>query len=71
MGLFKSFKNMFSNDINPDINKFVGIVYPYPIKQIKINSKIIVPDNYYFCLGLNGKTLDGFSTGTYYLSPKN
>ncbi len=71
MGIFKSFKNLFSNDITPTENSLSGLVCPYALKhsKIKINSKVKVPRGYVFVIGHNGKALDHFGEGEYYLSP--
>ena len=71
MGILKKIKQYFSSDIRPDENKLVNIITPYPIKggAIKINSKVVVPKGYAFVLGHNGKALDAFREGEYFMSP--
>ena len=71
MGIFKSIKKFFSSDINPDPSKLVGFVNPYPVKggAIKMNSKGVVPQGYAFVLGNNGRALDAFREGEYFMSP--
>lgn len=70
MGLIKSIKKIFSNDIVFDVSKKAGLVTPVQLKHshIKIDSKVYVPENYCFVLGHNGKCLDMFTSGEYYLS---
>lgn len=71
MGFFKSFKNFFSSDITPTPNSLCGLVCIYPLKhgKIKINSKVKIPSGFVFVIGNNGKALDHFGEGEYYLSP--
>ena len=71
MGIFSNLKQMFSSDIKPDTTKMTGLVYPYPLKHnsIKINSKVFVPKGYSFVIGYNGRALDTFGEGEYFLSP--
>ena len=71
MGIFKKIKQYFSSDITPDASKLSGFVVPYPVKRgtIKMNSKVVVPNGYAFVLGHNGRALDAFREGEYFMSP--
>lgn len=71
MGILKKIKQFFSTDINPDPTKLVGFVTPHPIKggAVKMNSKVVVPQGYAFVLGHNGRALDAFREGEYFMSP--
>ena len=64
------FKKLFSNDIILDTSKAKGLVYPHALKRssIKLDSKVQVPENYSFAIGNNGRCLDCFLQGEYYLS---
>lgn len=71
MGIFKKIKQFFSTDINPDPTKMAGFVTPHPIKggAVKMNSKVVVPQGYAFVIGHNGRALDAFREGEYFMSP--
>ena len=60
---------MFRSDICPDEDKLKDIVTPYSLKNgaIKIDTKVVVPQNCAFVLGHNGKALDSFREGEYFL----
>lgn len=71
MGIFKKIKQYFSSDITPDVSKLNGFVVPYPVKRgtIKMNSRVVVPNGYAFVLGHNGRALDAFREGEYFMAP--
>lgn len=70
MGILSKLKQIFSNDITFDTSSATGVVTPVKVKggKIKLDSKVVVPEGFGFALGHNGKVLDCFSTGEYFLS---
>lgn len=60
---------MFRSDICPEEEKLKDIVTPYALKNgaIKVDTKLVVPQNCAFVLGHNGKALDCFREGEYVL----
>lgn len=70
MGIFSKLKHIFSSDITFDEKDATSIVTPVSTKggKIKLDCKVTVPEGFGFALGHNGKALDCFSTGEYYLS---
>lgn len=71
MGIIDSIKSIFSSNISLDVSKVNSIVYPYALKggKIKVNCKLNVPENFSCVLGYNGKALDCFSSGEFFLAP--
>ena len=71
MGIFSGLKSMFASKITFDESKAKGVVSPYKLKgsKIKIESKVKVPQNFGFVLASNGKCLDVFGGGEYFLTP--
>ncbi len=70
MGILSKLKHIFSNDITFNPLDATSIVTPIATKsgKIKLDCKVTVPEGFGFALGHNGKVLDCFSKGEYYLS---
>lgn len=68
MGIFSSFKKMFSKNICPKESDLACLVFPYPTKQITLGSKIEVPKGYDVVLGHSGKVLDCLYEGIFELN---
>ena len=69
MGIF-GFKKKF--DIVPKKEKMLNIVNTYAVnKTVKINARVVVPENFVFVLGKKGKVTDKFDSGEHFFNFSN
>lgn len=70
MGRFFKFKNIFKKDIvlNFDISSNLIFVYKLKNGQVRLNHKVIVPNNFDFVIAKKGKVFDILKSGEHELS---
>ena len=70
MGILSRLKHIFSNDIVFNASDATSIVTPFSTRggKIKLDCKVTIPEGFGFALGHNGRVLDCFSSGEYFLS---
>lgn len=65
MGIF-GFKNKY--DVEPKEKDLETLVTRSSVDVIKLNAKVVVPENYFFIIGKKGKVYDKFEAGEYFLN---
>lgn len=70
MGIFSRFKNIFKKDIILDCDISSHLIYVYKLRkgQIRLNRKVIVPNNFDFVIAKKGKVFDILKSGEHELS---